>query len=77
MEEENEEGISGGYSAAFAKLHNAALLEPEALPNVPDASRYLAESIGKYSQVLRYAVSPASAKDIVRISAEPLSNYSI
>jgi len=50
VEEENEEGISGGYSAAFAKLHNAALLEPEALPNVPDASRYLAESIGKYSQ---------------------------
>ena len=52
MDEENEEGETTGYSAAFAKLHNAALVEPEVLPSINDTSRYLAESIGRYSQVL-------------------------
>ena len=52
VDEEDEEGGATGYSAAFAKLHNAALVEPEVLPNINDTSRYLAESIGRYSQVL-------------------------
>ncbi len=51
IDDEDEEGMAGSYSAAFARLHNAAFVEPEVLPNVPDTSRYLAESIGRYSQV--------------------------
>ena len=50
-EEEDEEGAGGGYSAAYARLHNAAFIEPDPYPSVQDTSKYLAESIGRFSQV--------------------------
>ena len=50
-DEEEDEAAFSGYSAAFSKLHNAAYNEPEPLPDIMDPSRYLAESIARYSQV--------------------------
>ncbi len=46
LDDEDEEGGSAGYSAAYARLHNAAHTEPDPFPNVQDTSKYLAEAIG-------------------------------
>jgi hypothetical protein len=73
VDEEDEEGIPGGYSAAFAKLHNAAFVEPEVLPNVPDASRFLAEYIGRYSQVV-HTLSKVIRHDILKICEKEYAN---
>ena len=51
LEDEDEEGGATGYSAAYARLHNAAYNEPDPFPSVQDTSKYLAESIGRFSQV--------------------------
>lgn len=50
LEDEDEEGGATGYSAAYARLHNAAYNEPDPFPSVQDTSKYLAESIGRFSQ---------------------------
>lgn len=41
-----------GYSAAFAQLHNAAIPQPDPLPDIPDARQYLAASLARFSQVI-------------------------
>ena len=51
LEDEDEEGGGSGYSAAYARLHNAAFTDPDPFPSVQDTSKYLAESIGRFSQV--------------------------
>ena len=50
-DEEEEEAGAGGYSAAYARLHNAAFVEPDPFPSIQDTSKYLAESISRFSQV--------------------------
>lgn len=50
-DDEDEEGGASGYSAAYARLHNAAFVEPDPFPSIQDTSKYLAESIGRFSQV--------------------------
>ena len=46
-DEEAPEEEYGGYSAAFARLHNAHRPEPDQLPEVTDARTYLAQALGK------------------------------
>lgn len=58
LHEEDEEGGAAGYSAAYARLHNAAYIEPDPSPNIQDTSKYLIASIGKYSQVKTVVLLP-------------------
>lgn len=53
QEDEDEEAGAAGYSAAYARLHNAAFIEPDPFPSIQDTSKYLAESIGRFSQVCK------------------------
>ena len=48
--EDLDEGEYAGYSASFAPLHNAASAEQDVLPEVQDAKRYLASSLGTFSR---------------------------
>ena len=50
-EDEGDDQEFSSYSAAYARLHNAAHIDPDPLPEVMDAKRYLAESLGRMSQV--------------------------
>ena len=68
LEDEDEEGGASGYSAAYARLHNAAFNEPDPVPNVQDTSKYLAESIGRFSQVcpeIMLALQPNHMFDVI------------
>lgn len=50
-EDEDEDAVFSGYSAAYARLHNAAEADTSPLPGIHDLSRYLAESVAQFSKV--------------------------
>ena len=50
QDDDLDEGEYAGYSASFAPLHNAALVEQDVLPEVQDARSYLASSLGSFSR---------------------------
>ncbi|KAL6780583.1 hypothetical protein ACKKBF_B12565 [Auxenochlorella protothecoides x Auxenochlorella symbiontica] len=58
---DEEAGVgAGGYSAAFAKLHNAQRVEPDPLPGIKDAGVFLAASLAK-----RGAAAPGTVPALV------------
>ena len=51
MDDDDELDEYAGYSAAFAKLHNAALREPELISGLQPPGKFLADSLAQLSKV--------------------------
>ena len=66
VDDDDELDEYAGYSAAFAKLHNAALREPELISGLQPPGKFLADSLAQLSKVFAQLLLFGSSSHILR-----------